>query len=106
MMAEIAESALDYGVELTPGQMAAEANKRLETIHRRQVQGLKGEALLKYLGDDVVTEAIRAKLAATKGSVAAPSAPPPPPARKPSTEAPRKPMTPQEWRMKHLYGME
>jgi hypothetical protein len=105
MMAEIAESALDYGVELTPGQMAAEANKRLETIHRRQVQGLKGEQLLRYLGDDVVTEAIRAKLAATRGPSAAPSTPPPP-SRKPSTEAPRKPMTPQEWRMKHLYGME
>ena len=105
MMAEIAEAALDYGVELTPSQMAGEANKRLETIHRRQVQGLRGEALLRYLGDDVVTEAIRAKLAATKGAV--PTAPtPPPPARKPSTEAPRKPMTPAEWRMKHLYGME
>jgi hypothetical protein len=105
MMAEIAESALDYGVELTPSQMAAEANKRLETIHRRQVQGLKGEQLLRYLGDDVVTEAIRAKLAATKGAV--PTTPtPPPPARKPTTQEPRKPMTPQEWRMKHLYGME
>lgn len=104
MMAEIAEAALDYGVELTPSQMATEANKRLETIHRRQVQGLKGEALLKYLGDDVVTEAIRAKLAATKG--AAPQAAPPPPARKPTTQEPRKPMTPAEWRMKHLYGME
>jgi hypothetical protein len=105
MMAEIAESALDYGVELTPSQMAAEANKRLETIHRRQVQGLKGEQLLRYLGDDVVTEAIRAKLAATRGPSAAPSTPPPP-ARKPTTEAPRKPMTSAEWRMKHLYGME
>ncbi len=105
MMAEIAEAALDYGVELTPSQMATEANKRLETIHRRQVQGLKGEALLKYLGDDVVTEAIRAKLAATKGA-APQAAPPPPPARKPSTQEPRKPMTPAEWRMKHLYGME
>jgi hypothetical protein len=105
MMAEIAESALDYGVELTPSQMAAEANKRLETIHRRQVQGLKGEQLLRYLGDDVVTEAIRAKLAATRGPAAAPSTPPPP-ARKPTTEAPRKAMTPQEWRMKHMYGIE
>ena len=105
MMAEIAESALDYGVELTPSQMASEANKRLETIHRRQVQGLKGEQLLRYLGDDVVTEAIRAKLAATRGSAAAPSTPPPA-ARKPVTDAPRKPMTPAEWRNKHLYGME
>jgi hypothetical protein len=85
--------------------MAAEANKRLETIHRRQVQGLKGEQLLRYLGDDVVTEAIRAKLAATRGPAAAPSTPPPP-ARKPTTEAPRKAMTPQEWRMKHMYGIE
>lgn len=105
MMAEIAESALDYGVELTPAQMASEANKRLETIHRRQVQGLKGEQLLKYLGDDVVTEAIRAKLAATRGLAAAPSTPPPA-ARKPVTDAPRKMMTPAEWRNKHLYGME
>jgi hypothetical protein len=69
------------------------------------VQGLKGEQLLKYLGDDVVTEAIRAKLAATRG-VGSQPATPPPPARKPVTEAPRKPMTPAEWRMKHLYGME
>jgi hypothetical protein len=105
MMAEIAESALDYGVELTPSQMASEANKRLETIHRRQVQGLKGDQLLRYLGDDVVTEAIRAKLSATRGTAAAPSTPPPP-ARKPVTAEPRKTMTPQEWRMKHLYGME
>jgi hypothetical protein len=105
MMAEIAESALDYGVELTPSQMASEANKRLETIHRRQVQGLKGDQLLRYLGDDVVTEAIRAKLSATRGTAAAPLTPPPP-ARKPVTEEPRKPMTPQQWRMKHLYGME
>ena len=105
MMAEIAEAALDYGVELTPSQMASEANKRLETIHRRQVQGLKGDQLLRYLGDDVVTEAIRAKLSATRGTAAAPSTPPPP-ARKPVTEEPRKPMTPQQWRMKHLYGME
>lgn len=106
MMAEIAESALDYGVELTPSQMAAEANKRLETIHRRQVQGLKGEQLLRYLGDDVVTEAIRAKLAATKGAVGQSAPTPPPPARKPTTQESRKPMTPAEWRMKHLYGME
>lgn len=104
MMADIAESALDYGVELTPSQMAAEANKRLETIHRRQVGGLKGDALLRYLGDDVVNEAIRAKLAATKSATTvAPT--PPPPARKP--DVPKgKPMTPAEWRMKHLYGVE
>ena len=106
MMADIAEAALDYGVELTPAQMAAEANKRLETVHRRQVANLKGPALLKYLGDDVVNEAIRAKLAATKGVVAAPMTPPPP-ARKPDVPGTRsKPMTPAEWRMKHLYGVE
>ena len=106
MMAEIAEAALDYGVELTPAQMAAEANKRLETIHRRQVQGLKGDALLKYLGEDVVNEAIRAKLAGVRGATAkAPT--PPPPARKPDVPGVRnKPMTPAEWRMKHLYGIE
>ena len=106
MMAEIAEAALDYGVELTPAQMAAEANKRLETIHRRQVQGLKGDALLKYLGEDVVNEAIRAKLAGVRGATAkAPT--PPPPARKPDVPGVRnKPMTPAEWRMKHLYGVE
>jgi len=106
MMAEIAEAALDYGVELTPAQMAAEANKRLETIHRRQVQGLKGDALLKYLGEDVVNEAIRAKLAGVRGATTkAPT--PPPPARKPDVPGVRnKPMTPAEWRMKHLYGIE
>jgi hypothetical protein len=107
MMAEIAESALDYGVELTPAQMASEANKRLEAIHRRQVGSLKGDSLLKFLGDDVVNEAIRAKLAQTRGASAAPTPTPPPAARKPETATTRnKPMTPHEWRMKHLYGVD
>ena len=105
MMADIAESALDYGVELTPSQMASEAGKRLEAIHKRQVGGLKGDALLQFLGDDVVNEAIRAKLAKTKGAtVTAPT--PPPPVRKPETSNRSKPMTPAEFRMKHLYGIE
>ena len=105
MMADIAESALDYGVELTPSQMASEAGKRLEAIHKRQVGGLKGDALLQFLGDDVVNEAIRAKLAKTKGAtVTAPT--PPPPVRKPETSNRSKPMTPAEFRMKHLYGVE
>jgi hypothetical protein len=105
MMAEIAEQALDYGIELTPTQMASEANKRLETIHRRQVTSMKGDSLLKYLGDDTVREVIAAKLAQTRSSASPTQAPIPPPARKPATQE-RKPMTPAQWRMKHMYGME
>ena len=100
IMAEIAESALDYGVELTPQQLAHEANKRLETIHRRQVSSMSGEQLLGYLGDDVVRQIIKTKLSATK--TAPPPAVPAPPAREPRLTE-NKPKTMAEFRMRNLY---
>jgi hypothetical protein len=102
IMAEIAEQALDYGVELTPEQLASEANKRLETIHQKQIKAMSGESLLRYLGDDVVKQIIRSKLGATK--TAAPP-PPAPAAREPRPSA-NKPKSLADFRMKHLYGVE
>jgi len=101
IMAEIAESALDYGVELTPQQLAHEANKRLETIHKRQVSTMSGEQLLSYLGDDVVRQIIKTKLSATKSAPTAPV--PAPPAREPRPSE-NKPKTMADFRMKNLYG--
>lgn len=102
IMAEIAEAALDYGVDLTPEQLAHEANKRLETVHQRQIKSMSGDSLLKYLGDDVVKQIIRSKLGATKS---APPVVPAPPAREPRPSQ-NKPKSLADFRMKHLYGVE
>jgi len=102
IMAEIAEAALDYGVEMTPEQLASEANKRLETVHQRQIKSMSGDSLLKYLGDDVVKQIIRSKLGATKS---APTPVPAPPAREPRPSQ-NKPKSLADFRMKHLYGVE
>lgn len=59
MMAEIAMAALDHGVELTPKQIAAEVNERLQASSKHVFSSLKGEQLVKYLGDDVVREVLR-----------------------------------------------
>lgn len=103
MLADVAETALEYGVDLTPDQMAAEVNRRLEQVHRRQVGSLRGESLLKYLGDEAVNEIIKAKLAATKIRPNA-AAPIPAPAREPKPPT-SKPMTPAEFRNKHLFDV-
>jgi len=58
MMAEVARHGLDAGIEYTPQQLAAEVKRKMGDLHTRFVTNLKGEALVKYLGDSVVKEVL------------------------------------------------
>lgn len=58
LMATVAKRALAHGVELTPAQMAAEVKEYMTGIRRHSLTGLKGEALVKELGDDIVREVL------------------------------------------------
>lgn len=72
MMAEVATTALDNGIELSPRQMVAEVNRRLADQTRHVISGLKGDQLAKFLGDAVVKEILRHSVEKFR------AAPPPP----------------------------
>lgn len=81
LMAEVALANHEYGIELSPEQIAMEVNSRLEQP-LETVRKLKGDALLKRLGDSVVQEVLRAKVAEFKAQrtadkIPTPSANPP-----------------------------
>lgn len=101
MMADLQIANLQHGIELTPKQLATEVNRRLETIHRKQITSLKGDRLLQYLGEDVVKEAIRARLEKQRG---APPVPPPAPAPAPKVE--QKPRPKGDFFTRHVLGAE
>lgn len=73
---KVALEALDYGIDITPEQMAAEVKSRLETKStetesklKTQVLSRKGDELLTWLGDDVVKEVLRAAVSKHKASL-------------------------------------
>lgn len=68
MMAEAAALALENGIELTPRQLAAEVNRRLSDTHQHFIRSLKGDALVKHLGEDVVKELSRFLVAKAKAA--------------------------------------
>jgi hypothetical protein len=76
LMAQVAQTALDNGIELSPQQIAGKVKERITGMHRSITGSLKGEALIKHLGDDVVKEVIRHSVAKAKGAKANPVAPP------------------------------
>lgn len=67
LMAEIAALNLEHGIELTRDQLVAETNERLRGMQKHVMGGLKGDALVKYLGDDVVREVIRHSVSVVRG---------------------------------------
>lgn len=67
IMAEIAALNLDHGIELTRDQLVSETNSRLQGMHKQVMGGLQGEALVKYLGDDVVREIVRYSVSKVRG---------------------------------------
>lgn len=77
IMADVQEAALEAGVDLSPDEVAHETTKRLEVIHKKQMASLKGEALMKYLGDDAVNDIIHTKI---RMAGLSPNAPAPAPA--------------------------
>lgn len=106
LAADVALAAMESGIELSPGDAIREANKRLNKVAQNAMKGLKGEQLLKFLGDDAVKEVLSARLAKLKR----PGAPPAPVKPKESEapggrEAPRKRMDPSDFRRKHLFGI-
>lgn len=59
MMGQIAMINHKNKLELTPQQMAAETKSRLTQLHQYVTRNMKGDALVKHLGDDVVKEVLR-----------------------------------------------
>lgn len=81
LIADVAESALAQGIELTPAQMVAEARERATSFAKGTLFKLAGVQLLDALGTDVVNKVLQAELARRRGSVANPvQAPAPAPA--------------------------
>lgn len=108
MMADIAEAALDHGIELSPKQMALEARKRIDAIHKKTISSLKGDRLISYLGDDIVKEVIRTKLAQTRQTPGPVIGMPKPPAEA-QPEARKAPLAKDrmaDFRRRHKWGLE
>jgi hypothetical protein len=103
IMADLADANLDFGIELSPQQLAAETRKRAGAITQNVVRGMKGQGLLEFLGDSVVREVLRAKLDAHKLAPSEPAAPPPEPVV--SNDRPAR-MTPTEFRKRHILGLK
>ncbi len=103
LVADVAEAALDYGIELSPPQLVAEAQKRMQSYVKQVIPALKGPRLLEFLGDSTVKEVIRAELDRRKLTPA--PAPKPAPVQAAPAQA-KKPMRPSEFRRKHLFGVD
>lgn len=70
LFGKVALEALDYGIDLTPEQMAAEVKGELEKRDTKSTEAakgkllsLKGDDLLNAMGEDAVKEVIRASIA-------------------------------------------
>lgn len=72
LIADVADSALAVGIELTPAQMVAEARERATSFAKGTLFKLAGTPLLEALGPDVVNKVLQAELARRRGSVANP----------------------------------
>jgi hypothetical protein len=76
MMAEVAKVNLDHGIELDERQLAAEVRHRLTGMHQHVTKSLKGEQLIKYLGDDIVKEILAYSVEQAKAKRRPTGAPP------------------------------
>jgi hypothetical protein len=59
LMAEIAQMNLANGIELSPQQMAHEVRAQVGELTNQVLKGMKGDQLIKYLGQDTVKEILR-----------------------------------------------
>lgn len=109
MMADLADAALDSGVDLDADMLAYETNKRLKALNGHRLKSLKGDRLLAELGDDVVREVLRAKVAAAKLAPVEPEAPPEEGERVAPPDGPvrhgRSGRGPPKFKRKHLFGL-
>lgn len=111
-MARIAKLNLSRNIKLTPKQLALEVRDsldgRMSKLEQSVTTNLKGEKLLKRLGDAVVKEVLRASLEKARGQQTVIA---PPPAQKPVEDMdervkPRKFIDPSVWRKKNMFGIE
>ena len=81
-MAKIARDNLQFGIELSPAQLAAEVRSHVEgtrtKLEEKVRTSLKGEELIKYLGEDVVREILRAQVAKVRAKQSTLEPVPPP----------------------------
>lgn len=74
LLADAAEANLAYGLELTPEELVAEVQSRVDRskneLATRMRKGLTDDALLNHLGNDVVQEVLRAAIKRLKGGQA------------------------------------
>jgi hypothetical protein len=59
IMGRVAKMAADEGLGLTKEQLVQETREYLAQQHQSVTRGMKGEALIKHLGPEVVNEVIR-----------------------------------------------
>lgn len=109
MMTDLADAALDAGMELDAELIAHEANKRLSAVNKTRLTGLKGDRLLAELGDDVVKEVLKARLSKARLTPEPEPPPPPAPVARPRVvdvrEKPQKSgMSSSQFRRKHIFG--
>lgn len=90
LLADIAEANLNYGLDLTPDELAAEVTAKIakdrEFRSMKLLSGLEGDALLKELTEPVVNAVLKAAVARFKGGQSL-SVTPKPPA--PKTDEPK-----------------
>jgi hypothetical protein len=71
LLADAAEANLAYGLDLTPEELIAEVQSRVDRskneLATRMRKGLTDDALLNHLGNDVVQEVLRAAIKRLKG---------------------------------------
>lgn len=98
-MAQLYMQNEEAGLESTPEEMAAHVMAGLQTEHRGVLSGLKGDALMTYLGPDVVKEVLVANLAKVRAGKGG-AAPAPAAQRNPPPEA--KPANPRRGRWEQI----
>lgn len=108
LMAEIALANEQFGVGLSPAQLAREAERRLNTIAQKPLKTLKGEKLLKFVGEDAAKEIMRASLSRRRASANNPLPQPREAAKQkpPAPEQPRKPRPPNAFFLENVLGVE
>lgn len=71
LLADAAEASLAHDLDLTPEELAAEVQSRIdasrETLANKMRKGLTGDKLLTHLGQDVVNAVLQAAIARLKG---------------------------------------
>ena len=78
LMAKVARMNLDHNLDLTPKQIASEVKRQVSSIHQNAVRAMRGDALVQFLGADVVKEVLKMSVAKIRAGGTVANVPPPP----------------------------